>query len=206
MQNTEFNDILLLLASKKTFNQGLELAQNFLQEFENRFHCTIDEYKELVYFLVENEVWDFEMPLGKLEELDLSRKKIIKLPENLALLNNLKILFLNNNQLITLPESITKLKNLECLYLENNQLKSLPKNIGDLESLQELDLANNQLNTLPKSIEKLSLERMMISDNPITSFPKKTSGGEIYLGKKPTFDITEYLDDWSDVIFDKHWY
>lgn len=61
----------------------------------------------------------------KLEELDISYNGLQVLPEEISVLNRLKILDLQSNLLAFLPQSFEQL-NVEELYLANNQVCPLP--------------------------------------------------------------------------------
>ncbi|CAI9277649.1 unnamed protein product [Lactuca saligna] len=75
-----------------------------------------------------------------LRYLNLSRTKIIHLPENVCNLYNLQTLIVSGcHELIKLPESFSKLKNLQHFDMRGSfRLKKMPLGIGELKSLQTL--------------------------------------------------------------------
>ncbi|CAH1412398.1 unnamed protein product [Lactuca virosa] len=75
-----------------------------------------------------------------LRYLNLSRTKIIHLPENVCNLYNLQTLIVSGcHELIKLPESFSKLKNLQHFDMMGSwRLKKTPLGIGELKSLQTL--------------------------------------------------------------------
>jgi internalin A len=106
-------------------------------------------------------------------ELALGGMNLSEVPESIAYLTNLQVLYLVSNQLMSLPESIGQLTNLQTLDLSMNKLTRLPKSIGQLTSLHALDLSGNQLTRLPKSIGQLTnLHELSLSENQLTRLPK----------------------------------
>lgn len=129
-----------------------------------------------------------------LEILDLSGNQLNKLPENLADLVNLKILFCSNNLFTDVPTVLANCSKLEMigfksnqiktfaentlplntrwLILTDNQLQKLPDSIGDLKQLQKCMLAGNQLSEIPKTIQHCTnLELLRLSANQLTRLP-----------------------------------
>ena len=105
--------------------------------------------------------------------LDLSIIGLTEVPESIASLTHLQVLYLDNNQLTEVPESITSLTQLQELYLSNNQLMLLPESIASLTQLQQLDLRNNQLSLLPESIASLTqLQQLYLSNNQLSLLPE----------------------------------
>ncbi len=98
--------------------------------------------------------------------LDLSHKKITRLPENLiedsAYLDywkNLKILYCDENRLTLL--NIQRLNSLESLDCDSNQLTAL--NLQGLNKLQWVDCDNNKLTTL--NVQGLNALQCLYCDN-----------------------------------------
>ncbi|WP_299455721.1 leucine-rich repeat domain-containing protein [uncultured Microscilla sp.] len=88
--------------------------------------------------------------------LDVSKKKLSKLPHNIDQLVNLQKLLLGENKLKKLPDSFIKLNKLEHLELQKNKLKKLPQGFENLRQLKYLDLANNRFRQIPMSIFKIN--------------------------------------------------
>ncbi|XP_028324431.1 leucine-rich repeat-containing protein 18 [Gouania willdenowi] len=113
--------------------------------------------------------------LTDIEELDLSRNLIEKLPDNFGDFSSLKKLDLHSNKLESLPESIGNLMSLTHLNLSNNRLTSegLPSSLGSLLNLKTLNLGLNQLDMLPSSLEALeNLEELALFDNLFDKLPE----------------------------------
>lgn len=129
-----------------------------------------------------------------LEVLDLSGNQLTALPDNLADLVNLKILFCSNNLFTEVPKVLASCQKLEMigfksnqisalaenalplttrwLILTDNQLTKLPESIGDLKHLQKCMLAGNKLTAIPKSIQHCkNLELIRLSANQLAQLP-----------------------------------
>ncbi|XP_039639389.1 leucine-rich repeat-containing protein 18 [Perca fluviatilis] len=115
------------------------------------------------------------LKLTNLDELDLSRNLIQKLPNNIGNFSSLRWLDLHSNKLESVPESIGNLVGLTHLNLSNNRLISagLPSTLGLLSSLKTLYLGMNQLDTLPPAMMALdSLQELGLFDNLFINPPE----------------------------------
>lgn len=109
----------------------------------------------------------------KVEELDLGKEKIKKLPENIGDLVNLKVLRLEKNKLIGLPKSFSQLKKLEVLDLRKNKLGAIPEALEGMENLKILRLAQNPIDSIPTWFPSLiSLENLDLWDTELKEFPE----------------------------------
>ncbi|XP_054886159.1 leucine-rich repeat-containing protein 18 [Poeciliopsis prolifica] len=112
------------------------------------------------------------------DELDLSRNQIQKLPETMGTFATLTWLDLHSNKLESVPESIGSLIRLTHLNLANNCLTSpgLPSSLGFLSNLKSLNLGLNQLDALPSTLERLEfLQELALFDNHFTEVPEFVS-------------------------------
>jgi len=74
--------------------------------------------------------------------------------------------------LVRLPDTIGNLINLKVLDISSNAIDELPDSIGELASLQILDASFNNVRTLPDSIVQLSnLEELYLYSNPLEKLP-----------------------------------
>jgi len=117
----------------------------------------INSYYELYKYGYEilNQAFKMNKSFGdwyNLKRLDLSNKKLTRIPGEFGQLQSLQKLYLSINQLTSLPKELGQLQSLKKLYLDLNQLTSLPKELGQLQSLKKLDLDLNQLTNIPKEL------------------------------------------------------
>lgn len=108
----------------------------------------------------------------KLRNLDLSKNKLIYLPEDVSTLKLLKQLNLESNKLEIIPVCLSNLKKLELLNLSNNSIAVLPRSFSDLCNLKQLYMNNNKITVFPLEVLGLTnLEVLELSHNKITEIP-----------------------------------
>ena len=113
--------------------------------------------------------------IGQLVNLDylaLSDNELVELPESISQLVNLKTLNISKNKLINIPDVIGKLVDLDYFSLSDNELAELPCTIGRLINLNTLDISKNKLSNVTDAIgEIVNIERLFISDNELLGLP-----------------------------------
>ena len=129
-----------------------------------------------------------------LEILNLSGNALNALPDDLARLHRLRIIFCSNNRFTELPAVLGQCARLEmigfranqirrvpaaalpprlrALVLTDNQIAELPAALGRCTRLQKLMLAGNRLQTLPPEMAACTrLELLRIAANRFTALP-----------------------------------
>lgn len=130
-----------------------------------------------------------------LDSLTLSQQKVYK-ELNYALdhADSVFALDLSKKKLKFVPEEIKKLPNLQWLKLSKNNLKDIPSWVGDLVSLQYLDLSNNDLVELPTSIGKLeNVYYLGLNQNLIENLPHE-------MGQMKNLQVLEMWDNELEAI------
>jgi predicted Ser/Thr protein kinase len=145
--------------------------------------CELSEFPSEIFDLAES-----------LEILNLSGNKLFSLPNDLARLHKLRIIFCADNNFTEVPEVLGQCPNLEMisfkanrinrvsaaalpkqlrwLTLTDNQITELPAELGLCSHLQKLMLAGNRLQALPRQMAAcLRLELLRISANQFTQLP-----------------------------------
>lgn len=156
------------------------------------FHKDVVEYKEINNIL--ERIRNLKT-IEKIREIDLSERKLIKIPTNIRKFKNLEVLRLNNNELTTLDYDIYKgisnyvfdeLKALKRLYLDSNKLTKIEPNLfNGLSSLEILYLGNNQLARIDDdSFNGLSnLKELYLGNNRLKTIDGSPFNGLLNLRK-----------------------
>uniref|UniRef100_A0A8C5QE81 Volume-regulated anion channel subunit LRRC8E n=1 Tax=Leptobrachium leishanense TaxID=445787 RepID=A0A8C5QE81_9ANUR len=126
-------------------------------------------------YLSRNKILVLPSPLflcTKLRHLDLSYNEIRELPPEVGVLQLLQFLSLTGNFLDDLPNELFFCQRLKTLKLAQNKLVSLSPKIGSLTSLVKLELKGNKIDFLPPeiagcvSLKKLIVEQLLIDTLP----------------------------------------
>ena len=106
-------------------------------------------------------------------ELNFGTNQIQKLPDDIALLENLEVRhhFLRNSESwMLLPWCQF---HSQVLIISSNMLRKLPPNIGQLQKLRVLDLAENRIDNIPNEIGRLRmLQKLILQTNNLTQLPR----------------------------------
>lgn len=112
--------------------------------------------------------------LKKLKILWMYQNKLKKLPRTFSQLSNLEVLNLDNSQLAVFPDEITRLPALRRLYLGHNKITHLPPSIARLTRLKTLRIDNSLLRALPTELGTLiQLQNLDLSNNYLSYLPKE---------------------------------
>jgi len=89
-------------------------------------------------------------------KVDFSHHGLSRIPENIFIFLNLRILKLNYNNIKGIEGAkIAKLTRLEIVDLSNNNITELPNELALLPCLEKLDVSCNKLSTIPSSFYRL---------------------------------------------------
>jgi len=123
-----------------------------------------------VYTSLESALQNRELVL----RLDLSKQKLMSVPDELFQLTNLQELRLNKCRIIQFPERFSELPSLQILQCQHNEIESIPHSICAVTHLKVLDLADNLIELIPDEIDRLAeLETLALWDNPINYYPER---------------------------------
>jgi len=113
------------------------------------------------------EVWS---SLPSLAELKLAKNQLSHMPSTMftgTIQTSLAHLDLSDNQLQMVNAAFCSLSKLAVLKLDRNRLVSLPPGISHLTRLVQLSASENQLKTLPGDFDRLTLDSLDLSQNPL---------------------------------------
>ena len=106
-----------------------------------------------------------------LEVLDLSDNKMSELPDSIAQLKHLKIIFFARNNFTTFPVILKEFPVLSMIGFKSNQIERVPENAFP-SLLRWLILTDNKINKIPKSIGACHLlQKCALAGNQIEALP-----------------------------------
>lgn len=147
--------------------------------------------------------------LEQSDALDLSGLDLLRLPEEIGQLTQLKSLRVSHNRLTTLPKTLGRLVQLQSLDAAQNQLAVLPNTLGQLTHLQSLHLPHNRLTSLPETLDQLLELRILDArDNQLVCLPESlrrlASLQYLFLHDNPALDLpAEVLGPRPDEVSDE---
>ena len=111
-----------------------------------------------------------------LEILDLSGNALSALPDDLARLRQLRIVFCSNNQFTELPAVLGQCRQLGMIGFRANQISGVPA-AALPPGLRWLVLTDNQLGALPAEIGRCTaLQKLMLAGNRLRALPPEMAG------------------------------
>src|ERR1035441_8325595 len=120
--------------------------------------------------------------------LDLSGLGLNAIPDSLAQLGQVLILYLRGNKINAIPDSFTQLARLSTLFFSDNQIPVFPDSLAQLALLSHLDLNRNQIAAFPNSFAQLArLRGLYLSGNKITVIPDSLA----QLAQLHTLDVSD---------------
>ena len=104
--------------------------------------------------------------------LDLSKKKLKKIPQEVFMLINLNELKLETNKITDIPSQITGLRHLQRISLSRNRIETFIPELCRLSNLVILDLSDNYIGEIPDGIRRLqALKELILWSNMIHYYP-----------------------------------
>ncbi|NXR46373.1 LRC39 protein, partial [Hippolais icterina] len=105
--------------------------------------------------------------------LDLSRNSIESVPKEIGQLTSLQELLLSYNRIKSVPKEISNCINLERLELAvNRSICDLPPQLSDLKKLSHIDLCMNQFTAIPSALLNMpNLEWLDMGGNKLQELP-----------------------------------
>ncbi|MGL1889819.1 MAG: leucine-rich repeat-containing serine/threonine-protein kinase [Reichenbachiella sp.] len=96
--------------------------------------------------------------------------------EILALADTLEILDLSDNELTELPDSIAQLKKLRIIFFQKNNFTAFPAILAACSALRMIGFKSNQIHTVPENAFPPMLRWLVLTDNRIKKLPKSIGG------------------------------
>ena len=107
---------------------------------------------------------------AQITKLNLSGKKLKKIPEEVFNCKNLTKLILSKNEILVIPQKINELKKLKVLDLSYNRVKEVKANVFKLPKLTTLNLSHNELKTIPSQLKDSNIRTLLVQNNKIHSW------------------------------------
>ncbi|MFM9950023.1 MAG: hypothetical protein ACKV1O_18960 [Saprospiraceae bacterium] len=115
-----------------------------------------------------------KVKLNRKIDLNCTRMKIERIPDEISQCQSLRSINLSNNKLQILPAQIKELKNLRKLDLSQNQFFDFPAVLGELkDQLNELDLSGNPMDLKISKASTFSEVKKMIEEGLNSTMPGK---------------------------------
>ena len=131
-----------------------------------------------------------------LEILDLSNNHISDLPDELASLINMKILFLSSNDFEHIPAVLALCPKLEMISFKSNKLATVDEDVLPLDT-RWLILTDNKIQALPASMGKLHrLQKLALAGNRLTELPATMADCQNLELARLSANEFKYMPDW----------
>ena len=105
-----------------------------------------------------------------LEVLDLSGNELDHMPDDLARLRKLRVIFCANNRFTRLPDVLGRCEALEMVGFKANQITDVPA-AALPPRLRWLILTDNQVNALPEVLGQRPLQKVALAGNRLRALP-----------------------------------
>lgn len=149
-----------------------EFRQKVLRIWEERVNFSrlkdrVTRENGRVILKIEQEEWKTLpaslLKLNQLQEWQLHRTGLLKIPEFIGRFQNLIVLDLSRNTISEIPRGIGLLTRLQELILSYNKIKTVPKELGHCASLEKLELAvNRDICDLPQEVRDTQMPHLHV--------------------------------------------
>ncbi|AOK08104.1 leucine-rich repeat-containing serine/threonine-protein kinase [Burkholderia sp. AU28942] len=131
-----------------------------------------------------------------LEVLDLSGNALSALPDDIARLRRLRILFASGNRFTELPEVLGTCAQLDMIGFKANRIRAVPR--GSLpRALRWLILTDNEIGELPGQIGECSrLQKLMLAGNRLRALPDEMAACRALELVRVSANRLDALPDW----------
>ncbi|MEQ8548909.1 MAG: protein kinase [Cyclobacteriaceae bacterium] len=92
--------------------------------------------------------------------------------EILSLADTLEVLDLSDNQLSTLPDGVAQMKKLRIIFFARNNFEKFPSILAACPALSMIGFKSNRLSTIPENAFPPKLRWLVLTDNKIEKLPK----------------------------------
>ena len=131
-----------------------------------------------------------------LEVLDLSGNELSDLPQDLARLHRLRVIFCSDNRFTRLPEALGRCEALEMVGFKANRITEVPA-AALPPRLRWLTLTDNRIAVLPDELGRRPwLQKVMLAGNQLCALPDALSGCERLELLRISANRLEGLPDW----------
>ncbi|VTU37316.1 E3 ubiquitin-protein ligase sspH2 [Variovorax sp. PBL-H6] len=147
--------------------------------------CELTEFPREIFALADT-----------LEELDLSGNALSTLPEDLARLHRLRVLFCSNNHFTELPAALGRCGSLEMIGFKANRIRTLPAEALP-PALRWLILTDNEIDALPPAIGRCTqIQKLMLAGNRLQTLPPELAGCRALELLRISANRLDGLPDW----------
>ena len=131
-----------------------------------------------------------------LEELDLSGNDLSALPEDLARLHRLRVLFCSNNRFTELPAALGRCGSLDMVGFKANRIRTVPAESLP-PALRWLILTDNEIDALPPASGRCTrLQKLMLAGNRLQALPAELAACRALELLRISANRLEALPDW----------
>ncbi len=142
-----------------------------------------------------------EIEIGKkTKKIDLSKKGLKSIPNEIFEITDLETLILEGNQIKSISDSISKLSKLKVLDVSNNKINKISDKLYSLVGLEKLNLSNNKLLRISPNIVKLEkLKSLTLFNNNLNIPPPEITDKENCKGS-----VFLYFEKFKEEQFNRH--